>query len=153
MHDPSRYCNAVSWFYLQSVLRSTHDSSIVLLLLGLDFRDLNFVFYSSHSFLCKMGLFTKPRRASQTSISTLPPAGDDSKVATQDVVTNRDDSESQGGASHTPDDRPAEDAQQGVKEVEAVTLSWSKKTLYAVFGKYVHHPLTPDLCLRKVCED
>lgn len=32
---------------------------------------------------------------------------------------------------------PTEDAQQGVKDVEAVTLTWSKTTLIAVFIKYV----------------
>jgi MFS family permease len=81
-----------------------------------------------------MGFFSKPRQASETSINTLPPAGGDSKAPSQDAVHNRDDAESQGDASQTPDDRPAEDAQNGVKEVEAVTLSWSKKMLYAVFG-------------------
>lgn len=33
-------------------------------------------------------------------------------------------------------ERPTEDAQKGVKEVEAVTLTWSKPTLIAVFIKY-----------------
>lgn len=32
---------------------------------------------------------------------------------------------------------PAEDAQQGVKDFEAVTLTWSKATLIAVFLKYI----------------
>lgn len=32
---------------------------------------------------------------------------------------------------------PAEDAQQGVKDFEAVTLTWSKTTLIAVFLKYI----------------
>jgi hypothetical protein len=32
---------------------------------------------------------------------------------------------------------PSEELQRGVKDVEAVTLSWSKKTLVAVFIKYV----------------
>jgi hypothetical protein len=91
-----------------------------------------------------MGVFTKPRRASQTSISALPTPGEEDKTAPQDAITNRDDSESQAGGSQTPDDKPAEDAQNGVKEVEAVTLTWSKKMLYAVFGKYVHQSrLTP----------
>lgn len=34
-------------------------------------------------------------------------------------------------------ERPTENAQKGVKEVEAVTLTWSKTTLIAVFVKYV----------------
>lgn len=33
---------------------------------------------------------------------------------------------------------PTEDAQKGVKDVEAVTLTWSKTTLIAVFAKYVN---------------
>lgn len=32
---------------------------------------------------------------------------------------------------------PHEDAQAGVQEVEAVTLSWSKRSLILVFAKYV----------------
>lgn len=35
------------------------------------------------------------------------------------------------------DERPGEDLQRGVQQVEAVTLSWSKGTLIAVFLKYV----------------
>jgi hypothetical protein len=34
-------------------------------------------------------------------------------------------------------DRPGDDLQRGVQEVEAVTLSWSKATLIGVFFKYV----------------
>ena len=37
--------------------------------------------------------------------------------------------------SHGP--LPARDAQRGVQDVEAVTLTWSKGTLIAVFIKYV----------------
>lgn len=33
---------------------------------------------------------------------------------------------------------PTEDAQRGVKDFEAVTLTWSKSTLIAVFIKYVY---------------
>jgi hypothetical protein len=37
-------------------------------------------------------------------------------------------------------DRPGEDLQRGVQEVEAVTLAWSKATLIGVFFKYVVPP-------------
>lgn len=35
------------------------------------------------------------------------------------------------------DELPTEDAQRGVHDVEAVTLTWTKTTLVAVFLKYV----------------
>jgi len=37
-----------------------------------------------------------------------------------------------------PSNRPSEDVQRGVQEVEAVTLTWSRRTLIAVFLKYAH---------------
>lgn len=44
-------------------------------------------------------------------------------------------------ADHVPDetqpDAPTEEAQRGVQNVEAVTLTWSKKSLIAVFIKCV----------------
>jgi hypothetical protein len=60
---------------------------------------------------------------------------DESKTAhaTDDAVPN--DSESQGEQSLEEDHRPAENAQAGVQEVEGVTLTWSKKSLIAVFAK------------------
>lgn len=38
--------------------------------------------------------------------------------------------------TNAEDRRPSEDAQQGVQDVEAVTLTWTKGTLIAVFVKY-----------------
>jgi len=46
----------------------------------------------------------------------------------------------------SPADRPSQDAQRGVQEVEAVTLTWSKTTLIAVFLKYassIRVPMPP----------
>lgn len=37
---------------------------------------------------------------------------------------------------------PSEDAQRGVHDVEAVTLTWTKTTLVAVFLKYVYIHIT-----------
>ncbi|CAO3599335.1 unnamed protein product [Absidia cylindrospora] len=41
--------------------------------------------------------------------------------------------DSEKNSVHTNNERPEEDAQRGVQEVEAVTLTWSKTTLIAVF--------------------
>lgn len=35
------------------------------------------------------------------------------------------------------EDKPSEDAQPGVKKIEAVTLAWSKKTAFAVLVLYI----------------
>lgn len=40
-----------------------------------------------------------------------------------------------GAAAASTENRVSEDVQRGVQHVEAVTLTWSKKTLYAVFFK------------------
>ena len=43
---------------------------------------------------------------------------------------------------------PAEDAQGGVQKIEAVTLAWSRKSVYICLGLYVflfHYPLSPPL--------
>lgn len=48
-----------------------------------------------------------------------------------------DDTAASNGSDEPQAELPSEDAQRGVKEVEAVTLTWSKKTLIAVFLKYV----------------
>jgi hypothetical protein len=50
----------------------------------------------------------------------------DTKTAALDEVDND---------GRTAMDRPDEDAQRGVRMVEAVTLTWSKKALIAVFIK------------------
>lgn len=88
-----------------------------------------------------MGVFTalkKPREATHDSADGTTGTVDESKTAhaTDDAVPN--DSESQGEHSSEEDHRPAEDAQAGVREVEGVTLTWSKKSLVAVFIKYVY---------------
>jgi hypothetical protein len=85
-----------------------------------------------------MGVFsTKPREVSHGSAGGITEPVGDNKTA-QDAVTGREDSESNGEPTLQEDpDRPTEDAQTGVQEVEAVTLSWSKKSLIAVFAKYV----------------
>lgn len=44
-------------------------------------------------------------------------------------------------AGDPPLELPDEDLQRGVQDVEAVTLSWSRASLIAVFAKYV----TPDI--------
>lgn len=41
--------------------------------------------------------------------------------------------------------KPSEDAQAGVKKIEAVTLAWSKKTAFAVLVLYVLSPFFPSL--------
>ena len=40
-------------------------------------------------------------------------------------------------------DQPSEDVQAGVQDVEAVTLTWTKTSLVAVFILYVHSHLDP----------
>jgi hypothetical protein len=40
------------------------------------------------------------------------------------------------GGEPQANDRPDEDAQRGVRMVEAVTLTWSKRSLIAIFIKY-----------------
>lgn len=42
------------------------------------------------------------------------------------------------GSSAVCEEMPDPNAQNGVQDVEAVTMAWSKKTLIAVFIKYVH---------------
>lgn len=43
-------------------------------------------------------------------------------------------------AGDLQEELPGEDLQRGVQDVEAVTLSWSKASLIAVFAKYVLCP-------------
>lgn len=55
-------------------------------------------------------------------------------------------------AAHAPfdkvscndDAKPSEDAQPGVKKIEAVTLAWSKKTAFAVLVLYVLQVPAPE---------
>lgn len=55
----------------------------------------------------------------------------DEKIATPRSIEQASDSEVQ------KDEKPSEDAQNGVKKMEAVTLAWSKKSLAAVLMLYV----------------
>lgn len=75
----------------------------------------------------------------------------DSTLPTTDVALGEDKtaaatSSTQDPASLNKDpELPTEDAQRGVQQVEAVTLTWSKKSLVAVFILYVLR------CLFKRC--
>jgi hypothetical protein len=84
-----------------------------------------------------MGVFTKkPRDVASGSApdSTVPMGEHKTAHATDDAVAN--DSEAE---SSSPEDAvPTEGAQSGVQEVEGITLTWTKKSLIAVFAKYVH---------------
>jgi hypothetical protein len=50
-----------------------------------------------------------------------------------------DDAAAVNDGGESPVEHPAEGMQRGVQEVEAVTMSWTKMTLFAVFFKYDHH--------------
>lgn len=51
--------------------------------------------------------------------------------------TNTEAAVGEDGVAHGKDDRIDEDAQRGVRQVEAVTLTWSKWSLIALFIKFV----------------
>ena len=89
-----------------------------------------------------MGVFTKkPRDAPEASAAdTAGPLGESKTAhATDDAVHN--DSEGESSSSSPEDAVPTEDAQAGVQEVEGMTLTWSKRSLIAVFAKYVRRCL------------
>ena len=90
-----------------------------------------------------MGVFTKkPRQGSQGSTwagDTALANENKSAQATDSPLPNDGESQAERFAQGDPD-HPTEDAQAGVQEVEAVTLSWTKASLIAVFLKYVHLP-------------
>jgi hypothetical protein len=84
-----------------------------------------------------MGVFTKKsREVSHGSAANSMGPVDENKTAhaTDDAVPN----DSEGESSSQEDTVPTQDAQTGVQEVEGMTLSWSKKSLIAVFAKYVY---------------
>ncbi|KAF5016373.1 hypothetical protein F66182_11964, partial [Fusarium sp. NRRL 66182] len=62
------------------------------------------------------------------------------QVATAPAGENKTDPATVEGASenkearYLPDELPGEDFQRGVQDVEAVTLSWSKVSIIAVFA-------------------
>jgi len=83
-----------------------------------------------------MGVFTKkPRNAPEASAADTTGSIGENKTAhtTDDAVHN----DSEGESSSPEDAVPTEDAQAGVQEVEGMTLTWSKRSLIAVFAKYV----------------
>jgi hypothetical protein len=86
-----------------------------------------------------MGVFTNLRLKPSKDVTETTQVGNttpvDDKTA-HEAVTDRNDAESQQ-TIQPEDNAPTADAQDGVKEVEGVTLTWSKKTLIAVFCKYV----------------
>ena len=53
----------------------------------------------------------------------------------KDVITNAPGDAASTASAEKP--RPDEDIQRGVKDVQAVTLTWSKRSLVAVFVLYV----------------
>lgn len=68
------------------------------------------------------------------------------KKTEKDAVT--DDAAVVNDGGESPAEHPAEDMQRGVQQVEAVTMSWTKATLIAVFFKYDHHPFIVLFCFR-----
>lgn len=104
-----------------------------------------------------MGIFTKKSRESResrevspgpTAVSIDPIDGNKSASATDDAVPNDSEQES----SSQDNAVPTEDAQAGVREVEGVTLSWSKKSLVAVFIKYVTFTVTSIYLLARLLD-
>lgn len=70
----------------------------------------------------------KPASASVDGPRTVQAAADDKEAAfppVNEVTTNNDNSD------HNQE-KPSEDAQAGVKKIEAVTLAWSKSSAYLV---------------------
>lgn len=47
------------------------------------------------------------------------------------------------------EEKPSEDAQNGVEKIEAVTLAWSRSSLYLVLVLYAFPPVT---CLQRLRE-
>ena len=80
------------------------------------------------------GVFRRPVPADVTGTSVVEPTIDEEKkeAATAAVVNGSEESQTE---------RPNDDLQRGVEQVEAVTLSWSKASLIFVFLKYVPTPL------------
>ena len=54
---------------------------------------------------------------------------------TESVVSSIKTTHAESSSQHPEEELPTEDAQRGVKKAEAVTLTWSKTTLIAVFVK------------------
>lgn len=75
-------------------------------------------------------MFRSAIRRTSTGDVNASVAEKDKELDTETVIRTDSDDKPQG-------DRPSEDVQRGVQEVEAVTLTWSKPTLIAVFIKHV----------------
>lgn len=79
--------------------------------------------------------------ATSTSVN-MSAVGEEPKTAGPETVAPADvDLEADGLPRKDADDLPTENAQAGVQDVEAVTLTWSKPSLIAVFILYVSCPL------------
>lgn len=84
-----------------------------------------------------------PTNNTVTSVAVNPVEVNEKNPATDDTTADNSNGEKQS-------ELPSEDLQRGVRNVEAVTLTWSKTTLVAVFLKYVF-VLSTDLPLRISC--
>jgi hypothetical protein len=77
------------------------------------------------------------RQSVEESVPAITTATEDTK--TDSVVAGAvpvNDISHEKGSEHNPE-RPSEDVQRGVKNIEATTLTWTKRTLIAVFIKFV----------------
>lgn len=72
-------------------------------------------------------------RQKPTEKRTSSPVADTADEKHQNTTENAAVNEVRDGSP--PPDRPGDDLQRGVQQVEAVTLAWSKATLIAVFFK------------------
>jgi len=87
-----------------------------------------------------MPSFPKFRPGFRRSATDGPAASSPTELSTITVEEPKNDSSFDGALAETridvsPSNRPSEDVQRGVQEVEAVTLTWSRNTLIAVFFK------------------
>lgn len=79
--------------------------------------------------------------ATSTSVN-MATVGEEPKTAGLETTAPADvDLEADDLPRKDADDLPTENAQTGVQDVEAVTLTWSKPSLIAVFILYVPYPL------------
>lgn len=82
----------------------------------------------------------RPPAEEQPSTTAVNIQGEKSE---KDAAT--DDAAALNYGGESPAKHPAEGMQRGVQEVEAVTMSWTKMTLFAVFFKYDHRTPAPYL--------
>jgi len=85
-----------------------------------------------------MKFFGNPSKsANETVIDTAigdapPPADGEKQINAVDMDSNRE-KHMHVADGNVDAERPSEDAQNGVKKVEAVTLTWTKKELYFAY--------------------